>query len=193
MELLIALLGELFAILVFPAIVLVLTLLLPLVEVILELVSTALGLPSLLRPRRSPAAAKPPSPWLRRIGKTLLGLTGAAVLLLILLNTVLFEPTLRAGLNRAREKTGVDVQFESARGNYLSGSVTLQGVTVHRKDTLRSNIDLKIREARADVSLASLMRTTVHVGGLRLVDVQGTYQRGRIKLPRRDFIVETLI
>jgi hypothetical protein len=102
------------------------------------------------------------------------------------------EPTLRAGLNRAREKTGVDVQFESARGNYLAGSVTLQGVTVHRKDTLRSNIDLKIREAKADVSLASLMRTTVRVGGLRL-DVQGTYQRGRIKLPRRDFIVETLI
>ena len=193
MELLIALVGELFVVLVFPAVALVLELLFPVVQLILEVVSKILGIPSLLRPRRPAPSGKTPSPWPRRIGKVLLGLTAATTVLLVLLNTVLFESTLRRGLTRARERTGVDVQFESARGNFLSGSVTLQGVTVHRKDAMRSNIDLKIREAKAEVSLASLMRSTVHVDGLRLVDVQGTYQRGRIKLPRRDFVIESLI
>jgi hypothetical protein len=193
MELLIALIGEFVAVLIVPAITLALELLFPVFALISELVAKVLGIPSLLQPRRSAGPERKPSPWLRRIGKVLLGLTAATTLLVILLNTVLFEPTLRRGLSRAREKTGVDVQFESARGNFLSGAFTLQGVTVKRQDALRSNIDLKIREARADVSLVSLMRPTVHVGGLRLVDVQGIYQRGRLKLPRRDFIVDELI
>ena len=193
MELLVVLVGEFFAVLIFPTVALALELLFPIAQLILELVSKLLGVPSLLRPGRVGTPERKPSPWLRRIGRVLLGLTAVTTVVVILLNTFLFEPTLRRGLARAREKTGVDVQFESARGNFLSGSVTLQGVTVKRKDEVRSNIDLRIREAKADVSLPSLMRSTVHVGGLRLVDVQGTYQRGRIKLPRRDFVIDELI
>jgi len=193
MELLIALIGEFVAVLIVPAIMLALELLFPVFALLSELAAKLLGVPSLLRPRRSVAPQKKPSPWPRRIGKIFVGLTAATTVLVILLNTVLFEPTLRRGLNRAREKTGVDVQFESARGNFLSGAVTLQGVTVKRQDALRSNIDLQIREAKADVSLVSLMRPTVRVSGLRLVDARGTYQRGRIKLPHRDFIVDELI
>jgi hypothetical protein len=193
MELLVALIGEFFGVLVFPAIALMLEFLLPILGLFVEVVSKILGVPSLLRPRRSAGAATPPSPWLRRIGKVLLGLTVVTTLLLVLLNTLLFESTLRRGLTRAREKTGVDVQFESAHGNFLTGSVTLQGVTVKRQDSLRSKIDLKIRDAKADVFMLSLMRSTVHLEGLRLVDVQGTYQRGRIKVPRRNFVIDTFI
>jgi hypothetical protein len=192
-DLLIALVGELFVMLALPAAALILEFLFLLLELILELVSKILGLPSLLRPRRSVGAGTAPVPWLRRIGKVLLGFMVGTTILLLLLNTLLFEPTLRWGFSRAGAKTGVDVRFESARGNFLWGSVTLQGVTVHRKVAMRSNIDLKIREAEANVSLGSLMRSTIHLGGLRLVDVQGSYQRERIRRPRRDFLIETLI
>src|SRR5262245_15075729 len=107
MELLLVLIGEFFFVVVFPAIALLLELLFPLFGLILEVVSKFLGIPSLLRPRRAAPAGKTPSPWPRRIGKLLLGLTAATTVLVILLNTVLFEPTLRRGLSRARERTGV--------------------------------------------------------------------------------------
>jgi len=191
-ELLLVLIGELFAVLTLPAVALALEALFAVLHLVLEGISKILGVSSLFRPRRAAAPQARPNPWMRRIGIGLVGLMGVTTILIVLLNTVLFEPTLRRGLARARERTGVDVQFESARGNFLSGAVTLQGVTVRRKDAMRSNIDLKVREAKADVSLGSLMQSTVHVHGLRLVDVQGTYQRGRIKLPRRDLIIEEL-
>jgi len=193
MELLLVLVGEFLGALVLPAVALALEVFCCVAGLLLEVISKVLGVPSLLRPRRSETSEKKVTPWMRRLGKVLLGLTAAATLLIVLLNTVLFESTLRRSLAHAREKTGVDVRFESAHGNFLTGSVTLQGVTVQRQDSLRSNIDLKIREAKADVSLMSLTRSTVHFDGLRVADVEGTYQRGRIKLPHRDFIIETLI
>lgn len=193
MELLLLLTAEFIAELAIPVIALALELLFLVSHLVLEVVAKILGQPSLLRPRRTSATQARPNPWMRRIGKVVLGLTAVTTILIILLNTVLFEPTLRRGLARAREKTGMDVRFESARGNFLTGAVTLQNVTVRRKDAVRSNIDLKIREAKADVSLASLTRSTVHVHGMRVVDVQGTYQRGRVKLPHRDFVIDELI
>jgi hypothetical protein len=190
MELLIALVGAFIAEIAFAALIPLLGSLFTGLLITLELASKILGRPSVFRPQRT---VKSSSPWLRRIGGISLGLTIALTIGVVLLNTVLFEPTLRRGLRHAREKTGVDVQFETARGNFLSGSVTLQGVTVKRKDDVRSNIDLTIREAKAHVSLSSLMNSTVHVGGLRLVDIQGTYQCGRIKQQRRDFVIDELI
>lgn len=190
MELLIRLIGEFIGLVGSIALLPALLLLFLLVPTGLELLAGMMGAPSLLRPTRTTRSS---SPWLRRVGKVCLGVAGFLATGLLLLNTFFFEPVLRWSLDRAREKTGVDVRFESATGSFLSGSVTLRKVTVQRTDAVRSNIDLTIGDAKADVSILSLMQSHVRLEGLRLVDVKGSYQRARVNLPRRDFTIDTLM
>jgi len=193
MELLLVLIGDFMAELAMVALAPVFTLLFVVLELVLEVALKVLGRPSLFRPRREAAPSKTPSPWPRRIGKVLLGLSLVFGIAMILLNTVLFEPTLRHGLARAKEKSGVDVQFQSARGNFLSGKATLDGVTIRRQDATRSNIDLQIKQIEVDLVLKSLYGSRVRVNRLHLSGVEGTYQRSALKYPHRDFEIEQLL
>jgi hypothetical protein len=190
MELLISLVGEFILELAVVALAPLAAALILLVEAVLELIWKLLGLPSLFRPAASAGSS---SRWPRRLGKALVAIMLSLGILVILLNTLFFESTLRWGLARAKEKTGVDIHFESARGNFLSGNVTLMSVTVRRQDSLRSGIDLKIKEAQVDVAMTSLYGSCVRLEVLRLSGVEGTYQRSRMKYPRRDFEIDHLL
>lgn len=189
MELLLHLIGAFIGVVLLVALVPALVFLELLAGAVFEIVCGALKVPSLLRRSATPVAQ---SVWPRRIGKGLLALTGLTVVLVLLLNTVFFEPALRRGLDRVRAKTGVNVQFESAEGSFLTGDVTLRNVTAAREDALRSNLNLRIQEVRANLAITSLTGTP-RLESLYLRDVDGVYQRGRLPSPKRGFVVDHFV
>jgi hypothetical protein len=131
--------------------------------------------------------------WARRTA-WILGASGVLGLVALLLaDTVFYEPLLRRTLAKVRAASGVAVEFESARGNWMTGSASLRGVTLRREDVARSAFDLRAREVEIDVALTSLWSGTARVQDLRIAGLTGSYRRSAVPQDRRDFLVDRLV
>lgn len=135
--------------------------------------------------------------WKRRRALRISLVSVAALLAIaaLLMNTVLFETTLRAALARWKDKTGVAVDFHAASGNWFSGRVELDGVRVSRGDSERSEFDLQAAAVRLRIRMGSLLGGEASLQSLEIDGLRGTYER---TAPRgshgrgRDFAIDRL-
>lgn len=183
MELLLVLIGEFLAVPALAAGLFAVTLLTGLIEAAFWGVALFASAAAAIRARV----------WLRRLRWTVLGLFGAAVLGVILLNTVFFEPALRWGFRNFEERSGLAVTFASAKGNFLSGTATLTEVRVHRPHFSQSEIDLTAREVRIDVHMRSALRKEIRIESLEIAGLKGFLVHTRSPGPRRDFRIDRLV
>ena len=132
----------------------------------------------------------------RRVRLTFLVLASLAVLAALLLNTVLFEPALRWNLSRWKAKTGIDVAFQSATGNWLTGRAEFKNLTVRRAGDARTQFDLAAAVARVDVRMTSLLGREVSFESVEIAGLRGTFERPAPpgERPRgREFTVDRLV
>ena len=132
----------------------------------------------------------------RRVRLTFLALASLAVLAALLLNTVLFGPALRWNLSRWKGKTGIEVTFQSASGNWLTGRADLKNVTVRRAGDARTHFDLALSEARFDVRMTSLLGREVSLESVEIAGLRGTFERLAPRGERRrgrEFTVDRLV
>lgn len=131
----------------------------------------------------------------RRLRIAALSVVAFLSLAVLLLNTVLFESTLRSALSRWKEKTGTAVEFQSARGNWLSGRVELTQVRARRAGHDQSNYDLTARSVTLRLRMTSLLGGEASFESVEVAGLRGTYERRSARESRRhgrDFAIDRL-
>lgn len=157
-----------------------------------------IDLASLLLPRfmKGVAEAFKARAWLRWVRRSFLGLLALVALGVLLLNTLLFEPSLRWIFSRVRARTGVALTFASASGNFFSGVATFKDLAVRRDGDPRSNFDLRAKEVRLDIRMSSALRRQIAFESLTISGLEGTYDRVSPHGQRtrgHDFVVDRLV
>ena len=100
----------------------------------------------------------------RKFTTGLAAMTGAIFVLTLLAvavaNFFFFQPTLRFTLGYVRHKTGIAVDFDTAKGNFFTGRVRLDGATVRRPEHPTCRFDLTAERIEMDLSLLDLVLPT---------------------------------
>jgi hypothetical protein len=124
---------------------------------------------------------------------------------LVLANTVFFEPTVRLILAVAGHRTGTELAFKSVSGNLFTGQFVFQDLSARRVSETKSSFDLKVGHLSMDLDLVTLIAPPIVFDTLTADTVTGTFrqpdridarggrddQGGRIAA-RRKFRVEAL-
>jgi hypothetical protein len=196
----------LFAELIFACLLPVFSAVGALFAVLLELLLAVLGggggekrrrpAPEAPRQRAAPQAPRRGRKW---VHWTAGGLATVAVLGLVA-SVVAFGPVLRLVMDKAAQKTGVRVSYESAEGNLLTGRVALQGVSMARDSEEGLAFDLRLDRAEVDVAMTSLLFGDARIERAVVAGVRGTLtppprreDDGRPRRgARRPFVIEDL-
>lgn len=182
MEALILLIAPLLEVLLAPVIAMAGAILGLLVELVFWLLALIFGgaweARRQARKRAGDSAAKP---WVsRKVLHWSAGILLGLGVLGLMATWVFFDPILRYGLARAEEKTGVEINYDAARGNLLAGRVALEGVTMRRAKGSGLDFDLSARQAEVNVALLTLLDGEVRIEHARVEGV-----RGRLDLPEK--------
>lgn len=137
-----------------------------------------------------------PLRWWRRLLWTAVGALGLLLAGLILIDLLLFAPALRIALDQVELRSGVDVDFQRARGSLFTGHLELTDVVVRRSDP-GLDFSLTIHELALEVDMLSLL---VRLGDdlpidlLRADGVRGSLVRREAgsAAPHRRFVIASL-
>lgn len=109
------------------------------------------------------------------IKKGLVLLFGLLAIGILTFNSYGIDPTLRLVLDRVEKNSGTRVEFKSASGNLLTGSLSVNGVHVTRKVEGRNAFDLDVAHVTADVALLRLFDPEWQLDRLDLMGVKGDF------------------
>lgn len=140
-------------------------------------------------------------PGVARVGRKVLlvmaGLGLIAAMVVVVLDTFFFQPTLRFALDKVAARTGYHVNYTSAEGSLIGGRLSLSGVEVLREADTGLNIDASVERLEFELSVVSLISPTVEMERLLVQGVQGdlflhspgSSGRDPNPPPRRKFVV----
>lgn len=134
--------------------------------------------------------------WLRRVTVIFTVLFILTLIIALVINTFLFEQTTRLVLGKVKSRTGIDVTFDSARGNIFAGTVHMKGVGLKREKHPKSHFDLKAKEISLDMDMTALITFQRVIEELRINGLRGTFRRvGKIKRlkPRKPYVIKNLL
>jgi hypothetical protein len=134
--------------------------------------------------------------WLRRLSITFTILFIITLVLALVIHFFLFEPCARIVLDQVKTRTGIEVAFDSAKGNIFTGTVQMTGVKLKREEHQNSLFDLQVEEMSLDMDMAALITFKAVMEELKVKGLKGTFQRvGKVKhlKPRKSFIIENFI
>ena len=134
--------------------------------------------------------------WLRRLSITVTTLFIITLVLALVINFFLFETTARIVLDQVKTRTGIEVTFDSAKGNIFTGTVEMTGVKLKREKHQNSLFDLQVEEMSLDMDMTALITFKAVMEELKVTGLKGTFQRvGKVKRmkPRKSFVIETFI
>jgi hypothetical protein len=123
--------------------------------------------------------------WLRRLSITV------TTLFIITL-----EPCARIVLDQVKTRTGIEVAFDSAKGNIFTGTVQMTGVKLKREKHKNSLFDLQVEKMSLDMDMTALITFKAVIEELKVNGMIGTFQRvGKVKRmkPRKSFIIENFM
>lgn len=134
--------------------------------------------------------------WLRRLSITVTALFIITLVLALVINFFLFETTARIVLDQVKTRTGIEVAFDSAKGNIFTGTVQMTGVKLKREKHQKSLFDLQVEEMSLDMDMTALITFKAVMEELKVKGLKGTFQRvGKVKRlkPRKPFIIKSFI
>lgn len=134
--------------------------------------------------------------WLRRLSITVTALFIITLVLALVINFFLFETTARIVLDQVKTRTGIQVAFDSAKGNIFTGTVQMTGVKLKREKHQNSLFDLHVEEMSLDMDMTALITFKAVMEELKVTGLKGTFQRvGKVRRmkPRKSFIIENFI
>lgn len=134
--------------------------------------------------------------WWRRLLWAAVGVLGLLLLGLLLIDVLLFAPALRIALDQIELRSGVDINFQSARGSLFTGRLELSDVSVRRSGR-GLDFSLTVRELVLDVDMLGLLTPPgdeLPIALLRADGVRGTLVRreGGPAGPTRRFVIASL-
>ncbi len=115
--------------------------------------------------------------------------------LLLLTNTFFFEPAVRFALRCVEKQSGIAITFEKAEGDFRSGYLKLDQITVVRRNHPVSNIDLKAEQADLVLSLPDLLRKNFVFDSLNVSGLKGSWDqisKGDKLKPKHRFMINDL-
>ncbi|QQE13743.1 hypothetical protein JD969_09855 [Planctomycetota bacterium] len=121
------------------------------------------------------------SKWYRYYKVTMLVLLGGVVVLVVLLNTVLFEPTVRYAIGKAAEKMGATIEVDTIEGSLLKGELIAEGVKFKRAGHEYQDFDLAIDELRFDVAMWDLLHLSKRIEHAEAAGVRGVITQNKKK------------
>jgi hypothetical protein len=134
--------------------------------------------------------------WLRRLSITFTILFIITLVLALVIHFFLFEPCARLVLDQVKTRTGIEVVFDSAKGNIFNGTIQMKGVKLKREKHQNSLFDLHAEELSLDMDMAALITFKAVMEELKVKGLKGAFQRvGKVKRlkPRKSFIIENFI
>ena len=134
--------------------------------------------------------------WLRRLSITITTLFIITLVLALVINFFLFETTARIVLDQVKTRTGIEVAFDSAKGNIFTGTVQMTGVKLKREKHQNSLFDLQVEKMSLDMDMTALITFKAVMEELKVTGLKGTFQRvGKVKhlKPRKSFVIEKFI
>jgi hypothetical protein len=134
--------------------------------------------------------------WIRRIGITFTLIFIIAILISLVINFFLFEPTARVVLDQVKTRTGIEVTFDSAKGNIFSGVVQMTEVKIKRENHLHSQFDLQAEKIFLNMDMTAIINFKAVIEDLKVTGMKGSFQRvGKVRRlkPRKSFIIENFI
>jgi len=134
--------------------------------------------------------------WLRRLSITVTILFVISLVLALVINFFLFETTARIVLDQVENRTGIQVAFDSAKGNIFTGTVQMTGVKLKRENHQNSLFDLQVDEMSLDMDMTALIAFKAVIEELKVTGLRGTFQRvGKVERlkPRKSFVIEKFI
>jgi hypothetical protein len=188
MEALVILLAEFLTAFVVPAVILIAEIVAIVISMILDLAVWLIFRKPRAKPRaQTTSAGRLFRNWkaaiqraaaifhpIRKVATIGLALTIGAV---VLLNGLLFEPTVRLALALVGQRTGAEVTFGSVSGNLLTGRFAFEDLHARRASDVKSNFDLRARTLQADLDLLTLIARPITFESLSADSVSGTFHR----------------
>ncbi len=110
------------------------------------------------------------------IGRGLGLLMGLLAIFVLAFNTYGIEPALRQVLSQATQQTGAQVEFATASGNLLTGSVSLNEVQIKKEVEGQTAILLDVGHLTADLSLLRFFDPVWQFDHLHLSGVKGDFR-----------------
>lgn len=131
--------------------------------------------------------------WWRRLLWAAVGGLGVLLLGLLLIDLLLFAPALRIALDQVELRSGVDVNFQRARGSLFTGRLELEDVSVRRSGG-GLDFSLSVRELVVDVDMLGLLSDALPIAELRAAGVRGSLVRSSARAPgpARRFAIASL-
>lgn len=109
------------------------------------------------------------------IKKGLVLLLGLLAIAVLTFNSYGIDPTLRLILQRVEARSGTHIEFQSASGNLLTGSLSVNGVHISRKVEGRNAFDLDVAHVTADVALLRIFDPEWQLDRVDLLGVKGDF------------------
>ncbi|MBL8974461.1 MAG: hypothetical protein JNK56_27955, partial [Myxococcales bacterium] len=131
--------------------------------------------------------------WWRRLLWAAVGGFGLLLLGLLLIDVLLFAPALRIALDQIELRSGVDINFQRARGSLFTGRLELGDVSVRRGGG-GLEFSLTVRELVVDVDMLGLLHEHLPIAELRADGVRGSLVRREAGAPgpSRPFVISRL-
>lgn len=130
----------------------------------------------------------------RRFAMACVVLSAISLVALLLANFLLFESVVRFAANRVAGRSGIEIRFDSASGNLLTGHLNFRGLEVARSGHPNSNYDVRLDECDLQLSALSVLRQERKVQRIDARGLKGTFERlaPNDDRARKPFLVEHL-
>ncbi|MDJ0824688.1 MAG: hypothetical protein QNJ16_04225 [Rhodobacter sp.] len=189
MEGLIILVVEFLAVLLWPVFALCAAALLALIEILFELVRALFGRRAARRspaprpePVESPAARIERARAARAVRRRLVGFIGVplavALVPVILINLVFFDPMARWVTDRIAGRTGIDIAYDRIDGDLFTGKLAVEGLRVARPADAKPGFDVEVARVAADADLWTIFARERRLQALAIEGVTGRLEAG---------------
>jgi hypothetical protein len=110
-------------------------------------------------------------------------------------NTFFFESSLRFSLRQIKNRTNIAITFDKAEGNFWTGKIQLNNVSVLRQNHKISEFDLQGNNIELDLSMVNLLRWSFVFESVKISGFKGTWEQvgksDKLK-PRKNFRIDRL-
>ncbi len=177
-----------------------LTVLIPTVALVVQLIGWLIVLVARLLRREGTGAGRRrlSARGRRRIKQTFAWTLVCTIVGMLLIEVVFFEATLRAVFARVEQHHGIKVDFTSASGSLMTGRVVVRGLRIVRDTSETIRFDFRVANAEADVEIISLLSPQKTLSALHVSGIRGHVTRvGRQRRPGwralQSFVVRELV
>ena len=156
MEGLLILVAEILLAPIIAGVALLLQALVGVVSFLVELVLSLLGKggSGKAKPRRT---INLPPGFVKGVGKVSLGLFTLTVLFLMVLNFFFLEPVVRFVVDKASEKTGIEMAYSEMSGSLFSGAFSFSDIELEREGHPQSDFDISFGQIEANLAVTKFL------------------------------------